>query len=379
MAEQTGQERTQDATPKRISDARAKGDIPRSKELNTVLMLLSSMVGLAVLGGSGVNAYKSLAATHWRLERADIFSELAIVKLFLDFFLQAFWITTPFLLLMFLSVFVGPICMGGWVFSTSSLKFDMSKVSPLAGIKRMFGIQSLAELLKALMKVILLGFVSLMLLEIYRDDFLALATMPLHDAIGRMFVLMFTIIITLVLTLGLVVLVDVPYQQWSYAKKLRMTLQEVKDESKENQGNPEVKQRMRQIQQGYANNRMLADVPDADVIIVNPTHFSVALKYNDSEVAPVVVAKGADIMAFHIRDIAKNNGVSIFSAPPLARSLYRHTEVGETIPSELYQAVAQVLAYVLQVKEASFSEQRRMVSPTDLTVPDSHKVPKGSL
>lgn len=266
--------------------------------------------------------------------------------------------------------------MGGWVFSVKLLKFDLTKLSPLAGMKRMFGTQSLAELGKALMKVVLLGGVSVALLAAYRDDFLMLAAFPIDVAINKMFGLMFVVIFILILTLGLVAMVDVPYQQWTHAKKLRMTLQEVRDENKEQQGNPEIKAKVRQLQQGYANNRMLADVPKADVVIVNPTHFSVALKYNEDEVAPTVVAKGGDYMAFRIRELAKESDVAIFSAPPLARALFRNTEVGETIPSELYLAVAQVLAYVLQVKKANFAEQRRMVPPTDLPVPKSLSDPE---
>lgn len=377
MAEQdTGQDRTYDATPKRISDARAKGDVPRSRELNTVLMLLASMVGFAVLGGAGVNAYRELSATQWRIEREHLFLDQMVVTRFVDFLLQALWITSPFLFLMFLAIFVGPLCMGGWVFSVKLLKFDLTKLSPLAGMKRMFGTQSLAELGKALMKVVLLGGVSVALLAAYRDDFLMLAAFPIDVAINKMFGLMFVVIFILILTLGLVAMVDVPYQQWTHAKKLRMTLQEVRDENKEQQGNPEIKAKVRQLQQGYANNRMLADVPKADVVIVNPTHFSVALKYNEDEVAPTVVAKGGDYMAFRIRELAKESDVAIFSAPPLARALFRNTEVGETIPSELYLAVAQVLAYVLQVKKANFAEQRRMVPPTDLPVPKSLSDPE---
>jgi flagellar biosynthetic protein FlhB len=198
----------------------------------------------------------------------------------------------------------------------------------------------------------------------------------LPEALNRMFTVMFIILFTLVLTLSLVAIVDVPFQQWSYAKKLRMTLQEVREENKEQQGNPEVKFKVRQAQLAMAGKRMLTDVPDADVIIVNPTHFSVALKYDENEVAPRVVAKGVDHLAFKIREVGKESGVSIFTAPPLARSLYKYAEIGETIPSELYLAVAQVLAYVMQVKQLNFTDRRRLVEPDDLPIPDSLLVPK---
>lgn len=372
----SGQDRTEDATPKRISEARKKGDVPRSKELNTVLMLLASLVGFAMLGGTGVQAYKQLAKAQWSIDRDAVFNDNALLNGLLVPFIEALWISAPFLLLMFLASFIGPLCMGGWVFSVSSLKIDPKKLSPLAGLKRMVGLQGLTELLKAVMKVIMLGGVAILLLMYNVDDYLRLGSQPIGTAINEMFRLMFFILLILVLSLGVVALVDVPYQLWSYARKLRMTLQEVRDENKETQGNPEVKSKVRQLQQANANKRMLTDVPEADVIIVNPTHFSVALKYEEESLAPVVVAKGVDHMALKIREIGRDADVAVFSAPPLARALYHHTEIGETIPTELYLAVAQVLAYVLQVKELSFPDRRRLVPPTDLTVPDELQVPR---
>lgn len=376
MAQDSGQDRTEDATAKRLADARAKGDVPRSRELNTVLMLLASLVGFALLGGTGVQAYQRMAIGQWQIERDELFSDEALLNGFFTPLMEALGIAAPFLTLMFLAVFIGPLCMGGWVFAASSIKIDASKLNPLAGLKRMMGIQSLAELFKALMKVILLGTVAVLLLKGHIDDYLMLGKMPLVEAINGMFGLIFGILLTLVLTLGLVALIDVPYQKWTYAKKLRMTVQEVREENKEQQGNPEVKAKIRQMQQALANKKMLVDVPDADVIIVNPTHFSVALKYDENSVAPIVVAKGVDHMAFKIREIGRDSNVTIFTAPPLARALYRHSEIGEPIPSELYLAVAQILAYVLQVKELSFPERRRLVPPTNLPVPKSLQVPK---
>ena len=372
MADQdSGAERTQEATPKRIEDARKKGDVPRSKELNTVLMLLASLAGFALLGSTGVNAYKQLAMHQWHIERAHLFTDQALLNSLLVPFTEALWISAPFLLLMLLAVFIGPLCMGGWVFSTSSLKVDLKKVSPLAGLKRMFGVQTMAELFKSILKVLVLGGLSVFMFKLNIDNYLSLGALPLTEAVNSMFGIIFVIILVLVMSLSVVVLVDVPYQQWSHAKKLRMTFQEVKEESKESTGNPEVKAKIRQMQHSNANRKMLQDVPDADVIIVNPTHFSVALRYGDDLVAPVVVAKGADLIALKIREIGRHHNVEIFEAPPLARALFRNSDVGETIPSELYLAVAQILAYVLQVKEANFADRRRLIRPTNLSVPIS--------
>ncbi|MBX2878893.1 MAG: flagellar biosynthesis protein FlhB [Granulosicoccus sp.] len=370
MAENdSAQERTEPATPKRLADARAKGDVPRSKELNTVLMLLVSLVGFAALGSSGVQAYKQLTHRQWQISREQAFGDLSVLNGLYVPLIDALWISAPFLVLMFFTVFIGPLFMGGWVFSLSSLKFDLKKVNPISGIKKIFGLQGLVEMLKAVLKVILLVGVSIYLFGYFLEDFLSLGSMPINQSLKQAFKIIFLITLILVLALGLVALIDVPYQKWNYAKKLRMSFQEVKEENKEQQGNPEVKSKIRQLQQANANRKMLLDVPMADVVIINPTHYSIALKYDDDQVAPVLLAKGIDHMAIKIREVAVKHEVTIFSAPPLARALYSHSEIGETIPSELYLAVAQVLAYVLQVKEASFEDRARLVPPTDLPVP----------
>ncbi len=372
MAEKdTGAERTEEATPKRIEEARKKGDVARSRELGTFVMLLASLVGFAMLGSTGVAAYKRMAQNQWRIEREFLFSDQGLLNGLYVPFIEALWISAPFLFLMFVAVFIGPLFMGGWVFSITSLKVDLKKLDPMSGIVRLFGIQSLAELFKSVLKVVVLGVLSVLMFKLYIDDFVLLGSLPINDAVSSMFSIIFTIILVLVMSLSLVAVVDVPYQKWSYAKKLRMTFQEVREEQKEQSGNPEVKGKIRQMQQANANRTMLLDVPEADVVIVNPTHFSVALRYDDNLIAPVVVAKGVDHMALKIREIAKHNKVEIFSAPPLARALHRHSEVGEAIPSELYLAVAQILAYVLQVKEASFSEGRRLTRPSSFTIPKS--------
>lgn len=379
MAESdTGADRSEEATPKRLEDARQKGDVPRSRELNTVLMLLASIVGLVIFGGSGVNEYKVLAKNQWQIEREFMFSDQGILNSLLVPFIEALWIAAPFLILMFLAALLGPLLMGGWVFSASSIKLDFKKVNPIAGLKRLFGIQSLVELLKSIMKVSVLAILAIFMFRSFIDDYLMLGALPLIDAVSSMFKIIFSILFVLILSLSLVAVVDVPFQKWNHAKKLRMTFQEIKQEGKEQNGNPEVKSKIRQMQQSNANRKMLKDVETADVVIVNPSHFSVALRYDDNLIAPVVVASGVDHIALKIREIASHHGVEVFSAPPLARALYYHSNVGETIPSELYLAVAQVLAYVVQVKEAKFSGRQSIVEPNDLPVPQSLDKPKNS-
>lgn len=372
----TGADRTEEATPKRVEDARKKGDVARSRELNTVLMLLSAIIGLVIFGKSGVNAYKKLTINQWQIDREFIFTDQGLLNGLLVPLLGAVWIAAPFLLLMFFAALLGPMLMGGWVFSASSIKFDIKKLSPLAGMKRLFGIQSLVELIKSVLKVLVLSILSVVLFKGFIEEYLLLGALPLIDAVEGMFKIIFTILFFLVLSLSVVAMVDVPFQKWNHAKKLRMTFQEIKEENKEQNGNPEIKNKIRSLQQANANRRMLQDVETADVVIVNPSHFSVALRYDDKLIAPVVVASGIDHIALKIREIASHNKIEVFSAPPLARALYYHSNVGETIPSELYLAVAQVLAYVVQVKEASFSDMQKIVPPRDLPVPSSLDKPK---
>jgi flagellar biosynthetic protein FlhB len=375
-ANESAQEKTEQASPKRLSDARAKGDVPRSRELNTLTMLLAALIGLAVLGRSGVVAYQELAVAQWRIDRAQLFNNEALLNGFHEPLMHALWIVAPFLAVMFLSAFIGPLFMGGWVFSLSSLKFDAGKLNPLKGLKRMVGIQGLAELLKAVLKFLLLGGVALSVLNARVEDYLLLGQMPLGTALPKAFSLVFSVIMVLMLVMVLMALIDVPYQRWQHAEKLKMTRQEVREESKESNGNPELKAKLRSLQQSVSQRRMLLDVPDADVVIVNPTHYSVALKYTEGSSAPQVVAKGVDHTALRIREIATHADVPVFSAPPLARALYSHAEVGDSIPSELYFAVAQVLAYIFQVKQASFSDRRELEPPVNLTVPKSMRDPK---
>lgn len=377
MAEKdSAQERTEEASQKKLGDARNKGDVPRSRELNTVAMLIASLVGLLIFGRDSVLAYREMAAGRFDLERADLFGDEALLNGFHDPLMSCIWIAAPFLCVMFLSTLIGPLFMSGWMLTFSSLKIEASKLSPLAGLKRMVGIQGLVELLKAVAKVVLLGSIGVFAMKAQLDDYLSLGDMPISDAVAKAFGLLFVLGISMIVAMILIAALDVPYQRWSHAKKLRMTKQEVREESKETNGNPEVKAKVRQLQQSVAQRRMLLDVPTADVIVVNPTHYSVALRYSDGESAPVVVAKGVDHMAMRIREIAGHSKIPTFSAPELTRALYRHAEVGNSIPTELYLAVAQVLAYVFQFKQASDKDRSRMITPSHLPVPPSMRDPE---
>ncbi len=371
MAEAGGEEPTEPATPKRIKKAREDGQILRSRELNTTIMLLFSALGIMFMGKYIVSDLLDLLSHGMQLEREAIFDTNIMLGLFSESMLMALKTLAPFLLLTLVTVFIGPLSMGGWLFSTKVWTPKLSKLNPLSGIKRMFGPNGLIELLKALAKFVLLGGVAIGMFSIFKNEFLGLGLEPLRQGMAHGSALVIWFFLALAVALILVALIDVPYQIWSHHKKLRMTLKEIKDEQKEMGGNQEVKNKIRAIQREMAQQRMLQDVPDAQVIIVNPTHYAIALRYEDGkESAPRMVAKGMDLVSFRIREVASAHDIPIFTAPPLARALYYSTEIGQQIPTGLYLAVAKILAYVLQLKQSSTIYNRTLDEPTDLEIPE---------
>lgn len=378
MAEQnSGQERTEQPTEKRLKDSREKGQVPRSRELNTMVVMLASAVGLFVFGGSMGEKLMRLVSMDLQLDRRQLFDKAAIAEALAANVVGALIMLAPFLMLMMVAAFIGPLIMSGWTFSSKAFMPKLDKLNPLKGMKRVFGVQGLVELLKALAKFLLLGSAALLLLHMLSERYITLGQAPLLQGIQSGMQLILLVFLVLALTLGLVAVADVPFQKWSHMKKLRMTVQEVKQESKETEGNPEVRAKVRSLQQQMAQRRMLQEVPDADVIIVNPTHFSVALRYDEvNQQAPRVVAKGVDFLALKVREIATANNVPIFSAPPLARALYHHTEIDQEIPAELYLAIAQILAYVYQLENSLRGQGQAPEKPTDLQVPEKFQMPE---
>ena len=258
---------------------------------------------------------------------------------------------TPLFAALIAAAFVGTLAIGGWIFTPAPLAFKFARLDPVAGLGRMFGINALVEVLKALAKAAFIVGAAVVLLMGSMDRLLGLSDQPLKQAMGSSISLA---LLTLAICGGallLIAAVDAPYQLWSHARQMRMTRQEVEDEQKESEGRPEVRNRIRQMQQEVARRRMLDSVPKADVVITNPTHFAVAIRYDDSRMrAPIVVAKGADLMATRIRTLAGEHKVTLFESPLLARALYWTTDLGQEIPSQLYLAVAQVLTYVYRLK-----------------------------
>lgn len=372
MAEEdSGQERTEDPTPKRRKDAKEKGQIARSRELSTTLLMLGSAAGLFVFGdymGQGITA---LIDTNFRINRADIFDPGAPVRLLQQAIGQGLLIITPFALLMVLVTMVASVALGGWSFNLKGAMPKLEKLDPIKGLGRMFSAKALVELLKSVIKVCVVGGVGVLVTWLFRDDFLALTRESLETGIAHGISLFFWSFFLLAVSLILIAAVDVPFQIYEVMKKLRMTKQEVKDEYKESEGKPEVKSRIRQLQRELSRGRMLEKVPTADVIVTNPTHFAVALKYDQLNMrAPKVVAMGTDLVAARIRELALENRVPIFEAPPLARALYYTSQLDKEIPGGLYLAVAQVLAYIYQLRSVGAGVKPPQPRPE---IPDEFK------
>ncbi len=373
MAEnQDGTEKTEEPTEKRLRESREKGQIPRSRDLNTFVMLIMSAVCFLTLGAEMVKQIMAGLERGLQPGRLYFYDESAMMGLFVDLFIEGFWLMIPFIAVMVISALAAPILMGGWSFSTKAIGFKISKLNPIKGIARMFSLKTLVELLKTLAKFVLVMSVATGLLWSQMDLFLGLGEEPLNQAIIHAGSTIAWFFLILSFTLFVVVAIDVPFQLWDHNRQLKMTMQEVKDEMKETQGRPEVKQQIRRRQQEVAMNRMMQDVPEADVVVTNPTHFAVALKYDqDSMGAPRVVAKGADLVATQIRTLAQSSEITMISAPPLARALYFSAEVGEEIPQGLYMAIAQLLAHVYQLDQKVGNADRVL---DDLPIPDEYRL-----
>ncbi len=352
--EQTGQERTEDPTGRRLEQAREKGQVARSRDLNTLLMLLPCSIALWVSGGYAVEQLSSLV-TQALTPSLEVIREPRLLAPFLGHIaMGGVMLILPFLVLTVLVALIGPASMGGLIFSVESLTPGFDKLDPIKGMGRMFSLKALVELGKTILKfVVVAGGGVLILLAEYRQV-LGLITLPVEKAIAEAGSLIMLTLVLLSSVLIVIASVDVPFQLWNHNKQLKMTKQEIKDEAKETDGRPEVKGRIRQLQRENARRRMMQDVPTADVIITNPTHYSVALKYDQmGSGAPKVIAKGKNLVALQIREIAGEHNILIYEEPPLARALYASTEVGEDIPQTLFLAVARVLAYVFHLRRAA--------------------------
>ena len=371
MAEsESGQDRSEQPTQKRLDEARRKGQIARSRELNTLAVTLVGTGGLLVFGGTLAQELMRLMRAGFVIERDALQDTGSMAQLLLASGSDALLSVAPFLLVLLVAAVLGPLGVGGWLMSAEALQPKFSRMSPLAGIKRMFSTRSLVELAKAIGKFVVILGIALLVLSGIKQDLMAIAYEPLESAIAHSAVLVGWCALWLSCGLILIAAIDVPYQLWDNKQKLMMTKQEVKDEYKDSEGKPEVKSKIRQLQREMAERRMMGAVPSADVVITNPTHFAVALKYDpDRSGAPLLLAKGGDFLALKIREIAQEHQVIILESPALARAVYYSTEVDQEIPAGLYVAVAQVLAYVYQLRQYQAGKGKRPGPLPDLPIP----------
>lgn len=357
----TDQERTEQPTGKRLQQAREKGQIARSKELGTASVLLAAVFGLLMVKESLAGAMVKILTMGFTLDRDQAFDPNAMGAMVPALLKELLHPLGLLFMLVAIAAFVGNTLMGGMNFSSEAMLPKWSKLSPLNGLKRMFGVQSLVELIKSIAKVVFITLFAWWMLSSQFNHLLNLSLEGYPGGIIDALDLLLWMLIILCCALIPIVAIDVPFQQWNHMRQLKMTKQEVKDEFKDSEGKPEVKGRIRRLQMEMAMRRMMGDVPKADVVITNPTHYSVALKYDTAKpgAAPKVVAKGTDEIAMKIREIAREYEIPIMPSPGLTRAIFHSTEIGHEIPEGLFAAVAQVLAYVYQLKKFRRGRGRR--------------------
>lgn len=350
MAEESDLEKTEAPSSRRLEQAREEGQVPQSRELMAFLVMAAGAGGLWTMSGWFVRRGEDVMRLGLTFDRREAFDANAIGGALLSLGSEALLTLAPFFFATIAAALLTPFLLGGFVFSPKVLTLNFDRIDPLKGVKRMLSWQSIAEMVKGVLKALLLGGIVWWVVSHERDNLFALLGQPLETALpafGRMLLYAF---IGFVAGLAVIALIDVPFQLWRYYAGLRMTREELRQEMKELEGDPQLKARIRSQQREIARRRMMSEVPKADVVVTNPTHFAVALKYDNGRMgAPQVVAKGMNLVAAKIRDLARENDVPVLELPPLARALHRHVEIGEAIPATLYTAVAEVMAYIYQL------------------------------
>ncbi len=370
MAEESDLEKTEAPSPRRLEQAREEGQVPQSRELSTFLVTVTGAATLLLLGGWMAGRVSGLLRDGFAFDRRAAFDENVMLDMLERMLSGALLTLMPLFFALLIAAVAAPMLLGGLVFAPKALGPNFGRMNPLKGFGRMFSVHGLAEMVKAILKSLLVGGVAALVLWLNMDHLFDLMVEPLEIGMADFSDTVAFAALLIVLSLGLLALMDVPFQLWQYHKKLRMTKEEVKREGKEQEGDPMVKGRIRAMQREMARRRMMSEVPKADVVVTNPTHFSVALKYDAEKMgAPVVVAKGRGELALKIRELAKEHGVPMLEAPPLARALYKHCELEQSIPAALYTAVAEVMAYVYQLDAWMKSGGLPPVAPTALPVP----------
>lgn len=352
MAEDSDLERTEAPSARRLEQARSEGRVPQSRELTAFLVLASATGGFWVLGGWLTQQAGGILRQGLSFDRNAAFDSNAMTSSFAALSWEAMLLAAPIFALTAAAAIATPFAMGGWNFSPEAMSPNLAKLDPIKGVQRMFSWHSVGELVKAILKALLIGGVIYWVVQRQQGQLFALILQSVEPAMASFGHMIVFAMLGLVAGLALIAAMDVPFQLWRYYAGLRMTKDELRQEMKEMEGDPQLKARIRSQQREMARKRMMAEVPKADVVVTNPTHFAVALKYDrDRMGAPQVVAKGMSLVAQKIRELAVTNGVPVVEAPPLARALYRHTDIGEQVPAALYTAVAEILAYVYQLNQ----------------------------
>lgn len=370
MAEESDQERNYPATSRRLEQARERGQVARSRELAAATAALVTVLAFWIGGSSLLSHCAAITGDGLRLTRDMAFDPAQLTLQLGHLSAAALLMLAPLFGLLLVVTVAGPLTMSGWVLAPQALTPDFSRLNPLRGVRNMVSGHSAVELLKAAAKCVLLGGIAIAVLSHDRYDLLRLAAQDpsaaLHDLGGMLLSACFA----LSGGLALIAVIDVPYQLWRHHHGLRMTREEVRQEQREMDGDPQLKARIRNMQRTMARKRMMAAVPQADVIVTNPTHYAVALEYREDRMrAPRVIAKGAHLLAQRIREAGEAHNVPVLEAPPLARALYRHAEIGAEIPAALYAAVAQVLVYVYQLRHYREFGGAVPAAPEHLPVP----------
>ena len=370
-SEESDLERTEEATPHRLQKAREEGQVVRSQELTTFVLLMAAGAGLLFMGPGLMEQLLKIMKAGMQLDRDLAFQPDLMLNRLYELSFEGLIAMGPMLLLLIIVAFCAPMLLSGWLVSSKALMPDFNRIDPIKGIGRIFSMRSLVELAKAIAKAVVIGGVATLVIWQNKDAVMGLLILSIDTGINHTADLLSMSFLLIVAAMILIVAIDVPFQIWEHAKQLRMTKEEIRKESKENEGDPMVKARIRALQREAARRRMMSEIPKADVIVTNPTHYAVALRYkSESMRAPTVVAKGVHLLAARIREVAEEHRIPILEAPPLARALYYHVELESEIPEKLYAAVAEVLAYVFQLKRYKEYGGEAPKPPVDVSVPD---------
>jgi flagellar biosynthetic protein FlhB len=365
MAESDDLERTESPTQKRLEEARKRGQVARSRDLAAAVTTLGGGAALYNLGGSTGAQLLAMMRNALSFSQADAIQGDRMLQMLVAASHAALIAMIPLLGLLLVATVLAPLLLGGWTFSGSVLAPQWERLDPVAGMGRVFSQRGWIEVLKSLARFAVVAVVSWLVIRQQFPAFTHLGAESSRAGIAHALQLCGMAFILIGSSLAIIALIDVPLTLWQHHKSLRMSLQEIRDEARETEGNPEVRGRIRRTQQDMAKRRMMSDVPKADVVVMNPTHYAVALRYDDQKMrAPMVVAKGTDLIALQIRMVATAHNVPVIEAPPLARALHASCQIGGEVPGKLYAAVAQLLTYVYQLRAAVRVGRRPPAQPS---------------